>query len=125
MTRIRPSETQDPGDGALVGQATLKAARILGLNNAVLARVLGLSESQISRLDRGTAVLTGKQVEIGLFVIRLFRSLAGIVGSDDDAARSWMTAHNLALGGRPIDLIESISGLVNTVSYLDSRRARI
>lgn len=115
----------ETGDGVLVGKATLRAARILGLNNATLARVLGISESQISRLDRGAATLDGKHFEIGLLLIRLFRGLAGIVGQDDTTAKSWMSSYNTVLRGKPIELIQSIPGLVDAVAYVDTRRARI
>lgn len=112
-----------PDDRALVGKAAIRAAHILGLTNAVFAKVLGISESQVSRLDRGKAALDGKPFEIGLLFIRLFRSLSGIVGTDDRAAQSWLRSPNLALRGRPIDMIQTIPGLVEVVAYVDSRRA--
>ncbi|WP_299440091.1 antitoxin Xre/MbcA/ParS toxin-binding domain-containing protein [uncultured Rhodospira sp.] len=117
--------TASPGDGVLVGKAVLRAARLLGLNNVILANVLGISQSQVSRLDRGKAALDGKPLEIALLLIRVFRSLSGIVGPDDDAAKSWMRADNTALRGRPCDLIQRIDGLVSVMTYLDSHRARL
>jgi len=112
-----------PGDGPLVARATIRAASILGLNNSVLAKVLGLSASQISRLSHDKVALDGKAFELGLLLIRLFRGLSGVVGNDDHAAKSWITTPNLALRGRPIDLIQTVPGLVNVVAYVDSRRA--
>jgi uncharacterized protein (DUF2384 family) len=114
-------------DGALVGKAALRTARILGLTNAVLAKVLGLSASQISRLDHGHTSLDvgSKAFELALLLVRLFRGLSGIIGADDRAAQSWLQAPNRALRGRPIDLIQTISGLMEVVAYVDSRRARI
>lgn len=112
-------------DAQLISKATIRSARALGINNNVLASVLGLSESQISRIDHGKATLEGKSYELGLLVIRLFRSLSGIVGLDDESAKSWLRSDNQALRGRPIDLIKDISGLVNLVEYVDSRRAPI
>lgn len=125
QTQMMRQPSQAEEDKALVCKAVFRAARILGLTNTVLAKVLGLSESQLSRLDNGKAVLDGKAFELALLVIRLFRGLAGIVGSDDGAAQSWMRADNRALRGRPVELILSIPGLVDVVTYVDSRRARI
>ena len=51
---IRP----DPrADGALVTKATLRAAERLGLSNKELARILGLSESTVSRMSAGAYAL--------------------------------------------------------------------
>lgn len=115
----------ESGDEALVTKATLRAAEFLGINRAALVRVLGVSSSQISKLERGTAVLSAKPYETGLLLVRLYRSLAGIVGQDEAAMRSWMNTYNTVLRGQPMDLIQGITGLVDTINYLDTRRARI
>ena len=46
-----------------------------------------------------------------------------VAGGDANTARSWMHAENSALRGRPVDLIQTVTGLVNVLGYLDSRRA--
>jgi len=58
-------------------------------------------------------------------LVRLFRALDAIVGGDETVAKAWLANVNTALGDAPINLIQSVSGLVNVVQYLDSRRARI
>lgn len=55
----------------------------------------------------------------------MFQGLDSITGGDDQASRSWMRSPNLALRGRPIDLIQTISGLTAAVAHVDSRHARI
>jgi len=47
------------------------------------------------------------------------------MGGDEDAAKAWLTQQNLVLRDTPNNLIQTVSGLVNVVQYLDSRRARI
>jgi hypothetical protein len=44
------------------------------------------------------------------------------VGGDESAARRWIESENRVLGGVPIQLIQSLAGLVNVVGYLDARR---
>ena len=53
------------------------------------------------------------------------RGLDAIVGGDVQAARSWMTTENTVLGGTPAAMIATISGLMQTVQYVDARRARV
>ena len=55
--------------------------------------------------------------------MRLFRSLDAIVGGDAAVARAWLRNDNTVLGATPLSLIGSVSGLVNVVAYLDTRRA--
>jgi hypothetical protein len=68
---------------------------------------------------------SSKSFELALLFIRLFRSLDAIVGGDGSVARSWLANDNSALAGRPLELIQSITGLVNVIAYLDARRAVI
>lgn len=111
---------------AVVGKAVVRAAAALGLKNVQLARILGVSAPTISRLTRGDWSLAQqpKAYELAVLLVRLYRSLDSITG-DDDVSRSWLRSRNTALGERPIDLIASITGLVDTLAYVDARRAPI
>lgn len=110
---------------AVLSKATLRAADHLDLSNAVLAEILGLSESSISRMRHGRFTLSraGKEFELAQLFVRTFRSLDAITGGDDAATRSWLNTENLALQARPVDLIKTVRGLVATADYVDSRRA--
>lgn len=114
-------------DGAVVTKAALRAAQRLGLSNKVLARALGLSEASVSRMGSGSYVLTptDKSFELAVMFIRMFRSLDAIIGGDEEAARSWVQSENTALGGRPVDLLQTLPGLIHVVGYLDARRALV
>jgi hypothetical protein len=116
----------DPrADGTLVTKATLRAAERLGLSNKELARILGLSESTVSRMSAGAYALTPEQkpYELALLLVRLYRSLDSIVGGDAAVAKAWLRAGNGALGDAPLARIMSIAGLAETIAYLDARRA--
>jgi len=110
---------------AVVTKAVKRAAERLELSNRVLAGVLGLSEATVSRLGAGRYQLDAgsKPFELAVLFLRLFRSLDGIAGGDTAVARAWLRNDNTALGATPITMIESVSGLVNVVAYLDARRA--
>lgn len=103
----------------------MRAAARLGLPNRALASVLGLSEATISRMGAGTYRLAPDQkpFELAVLFLRLFRGLDAMVGGDAEVARAWLRNDNTALGAAPIALIESVSGLVTVVGYLDARRA--
>jgi transcriptional regulator with XRE-family HTH domain len=110
--------------GTVLTKAVVRAADRLGLSQKALAQVLGLSESVISRMRNGSYVLErGKAFELAVLFVRLYRSLDAIVSGDEKSAREWMRHRNLALGARPLDLIQKVHGLIDVIQYLDARRA--
>lgn len=110
---------------AILTKATVRAADILGLSARMLARIIGVSEATVSRMKTGDYALEPgtKPHELAVLVVRLFRSLDAITGGDDVVSRSWLAAHNLALEAKPLELITSVTGLVDVVTYLDANRA--
>jgi hypothetical protein len=66
-----------------------------------------------------------KPFELSVLFLRLYRSLDALVDGDDAVARAWMRNENAALGGAPVNVIQSLAGLVHAVAYLDARRALV
>src|SRR5262245_57069313 len=112
-------------DAAVATKAVLRAAGRLGLSNKALARIIGVSEATVSRMGAGSYTLTpgDKAFELALLLVRLFRSLDAITGGDESVSKVWLRSENIGLGGTPLTLIESVSGLVHVLGYLDARRA--
>jgi hypothetical protein len=112
-------------DSALVTKAVIRAADRLGINNKTLASVIGVSEATVSRMKSGKHALeaNGKPFELAVLLVRLYRSLDSLIGGDDIAARAWLSNTNTVLGAAPLELIQSVSGLMNVIQYLDARRA--
>jgi uncharacterized protein (DUF2384 family) len=116
-----------PSDDRILTSAVTKVADYWNLSNAKLGAVLGLSPATVSRLRSGQAKLdpSSKSFEAGQFLLRLFRSLDAMMGSDDSAAKSWLSATNLDLDAKPIELIDSFKGLMTVCDYVDAHRARV
>jgi hypothetical protein len=123
--RAHPQVRPASDEAAVLTKAVLRAASRLAIKNAVLAKILGLSGPTISRMRNGKYQLERgqKPFELAVLLIRLYRSLDGIVGGDDRVAADWLTNKNTALDGVPLELIQSVSGLANVIHYLDARRA--
>ena len=121
------SPFHDPAAANTLSKAVVRAANILQIRQMSVARILGVSAATMSRLHSGSYVLNperNKEWEFALLFVRLFRSIDAILGHGE-AARKWLTGHNLALNGRPAELIESTEGLVRVLHYLDAHRGRI
>ena len=133
MTKSNTMSAQGPAaastrkQAATVSKAVRRSAELLHLSQASLAEVLGLSTASISRLYGGTYLLQlerKKEWELALLFLRLFRSLDAILGHGEQA-RAWLEGNNLALCGRPVELIRTTEGLVRVIQYLDAYRGRI
>src|SRR3954471_6881990 len=100
-------------EGQVLGKAVARAAERLDLTARALGAVIGLSEPTVSRLRRGAFVLERgtKPFELAVLLVRFYRSLDAIVGGEDALARAWLRGDNTALGGKPIELIRSVTGL--------------
>lgn len=106
-------------------KAVLRAATLLKVTNKELSEIIGVSPSFVSNLKSGSAVLAmeSKPAELAAHFIRAYRSLDAIVGGDEATAVAWLRNDNSALGASPLHYMKSVYGLVDTVSYLDQRRA--
>jgi len=120
MTALDIHPAAAPEAGSVLTKAVVNAADKLNVRAHVLATVLGVSEATVSRMKRGDYRLDegAKAFELGVLFVRLFRSLDAIVGGDEPSARAWLANPNLALGGRPVKRIRTVTGLVDVVAYL-------
>jgi transcriptional regulator with XRE-family HTH domain len=122
---IDPQVESIADESSVLTKAALRTAERLGIKSTVLAKILGVSEPTISRMRRGKYKLdrAQKAFELAILLVRLYRSLDGIVAGDDNVAADWLKNKNTALDGIPLDLIQSVSGLTDVIAYIDSRRA--
>ena len=114
-------------DAAILAKATIRAAERLELTSRTLARIIGVSEATVSRMKNSDYAPEPDQkpFELAVMFVRLYRSLDAVVGGDDKVAGQWLRNGNSALNARPIELIQTLPGLVNVIQYLDARRAVI
>ncbi|MDB5764525.1 MAG: hypothetical protein JWQ21_3520 [Herminiimonas sp.] len=112
---------------ATLTKAVKNVAVLLHLKQSSVAKILGVSTATASRLFAGDYLLSenrGKEWEFAVLLVRLFRSLDAMLGHGDNA-RKWLDGDNLALAGRPIELIETTEGLIRVLHYVDAHRGRI
>jgi uncharacterized protein (DUF2384 family) len=119
--------THIDSENRVLSEAVGRVAACWKLTNEQLGAILGLSSATISRMRSGGFMLdrSNKAFELSQYLVRLFRSLDALMGSDDEGSISWLKAHNLDLDGRPIDLIRTVRGLGEVANYLDDYRANV
>ncbi len=123
--RPTPLRRAAPDEGMVATKAVLRTADRLALSNRALGRIIGLSEASVSRMRAGSYTLApdDKSFELAVLLVRLFRALDAIVEGDEAVAAAWLRSDNAVLGGAPLTRIQTVSGLVDVLGYLDARRA--
>lgn len=126
MTAITKPAANTANAADVLSKAVARAAERLNISRSLLAKVLGVSPSTITRLYAGDYKLeqNRKEWEFALLFVRAFRSLDSIVG-EESTARKWLNSENRGLNGRPIELISNTEGLVRVVHYLDASRGLV
>ena len=109
-------------DHQLVAKAARRAAGELGLTLTELGAVVGVSRARFSRPN---ARLDGKQMELGLHLVRIARSLSAMTSGDSGNMQHWLRTKNRDLGECPVEMLTSVEGLIRVGQYLDTMRAKI
>jgi uncharacterized protein (DUF2384 family) len=97
----------------------------LGISKALAGKIIGVNRSTLSRKEGIGLGLESKSSELSLHFIRLYRSLFAISGGDQGFMRHWLNTPNSALGGKPLELVQTVQGLMQTNDYLDAMRGKI
>lgn len=129
MSQPLPAEVSSKSrqSDEVLTKALLRASAALGLSQKELARVVGVSESTISRLADGKTLLEAekKEGELALLLLRIFRSLDTLVGGSDEKVKAWFTSPNAHLGGTPREQVQTVVGLIHVAQYLDAMRGKL
>jgi len=116
---------QPEGEEKKVLTKTLKRVYArLNLTRAELIAILGLSESSLSRLFSKTYFInpSSKEGDLTILLIRFYKNLDILFGGNIDQCRLWLRSENIHLNDIPINLIQSIKGLVDAIDYLEAMR---
>ena len=113
--------SNDPIDNSqLVAKALRKLSKEMGLTLAQIGQVIGKDRSAIPRgIDP-----TSKAGELSLLLIRCYRSLHVLVGGEPANIQHWMQTQNSHTGGIPAEQIQTVTGLMHVVEYLDAMRGK-
>lgn len=124
MPQAIPANAQDRAQ--VLSTAVAEVARHLEISSTDLGSIIGISQPSASRLMRGAFTVRErtKEWELAALLVRLYRGLYSIVGSNDQLAKDWLKSRNLAFGNEiPFVVIQKASGLVHACDYVDAHRA--
>ena len=117
---MEPSR-EDALEADVLAEASLNAARALGLTQADLAGIVGRDRSRL----RAGIDPASKSGELALLFVRAYRGLYALVGGDRAAMARWVRGENRGTGGVPAEQMRTVEGLARVVGYLDAMRGRV
>jgi hypothetical protein len=119
-----PSTATDKNQ--VLTKAFIRMQLYLELTRHELSSIVGPSEATLSRLFANKAVLDiqSKEGQLAVLLLRLYRSLDTLFGGNQKQCQLWLRSNNRYLKGKPIEVIQSISGLIYTIQYLDAMRGK-
>lgn len=101
------------------------SCKALGLTRDQASSILGVDRATLSRnKDKGFDP-NSKTGELCLQLVRVYRSLYAIAGGDVAFMRHWLNSKNKTLSAKPIELLTSITGLIQVNMYLDAMRGKV
>ena len=115
-----------PDAATVLTRALFAASERLQLNQKQLARILGVSPATVSRMVRLNGVLseTGGEWDAAAALVRVYRSLAGLLDGNEALSSAWMTSKNHDFGCAPVDVLMQAGGVYRIGGYLDAYRGR-
>ena len=109
----------------VLAKALSRMAVQLDLSLQELSAIIGPSESTLRRLfctPNRTLDPKSKEGQLALLLLRLYRSLNILFGGNTEQCQLWLRSNNTYLNAVPINLIQSIEGLIFTIQYLDAMK---
>ncbi len=113
---------QQPSPAETLNKALVNAGRLMGLTQDELGAVIGRDRTVFRR---GGIDPQSKAGELGLLLIRAYRSLHVLVGGRPEDIAHWMHTMNDHTGGVPAEQVKSVTGLLRVVEYLDAMRGKV
>lgn len=116
----------NPHADIILTKALKHAADFWGVNNKLLADIIGLSEASVSRLKKNLYVIAphSKPWQLAVLFLRVFRGLDAYMGGHMENEKNWLKAHHHILGGAPIELMRNAEGLIHVLQYIDYMRGQ-
>lgn len=107
-------------------KAIIRLSERLEINRRELCAIIGTSESSLSRIFNHTGYIdpVSNEGRLAILLLRLYKAVDGLFGGNVYQSQTWLRSENKSFHGKPIDLIQSIDGLMNVIQYLDAMRGK-
>jgi len=115
-------------DGMVLRKAFLAASTGLNLSQSEMASIIGKSRQWVNTLakDEDQPIpVHSKHGELALLLIRLARALYALNDGDPKWTQHFMRTTNKVTCGVPVEQIQTITGMITVVQFVDSIRGKV
>lgn len=110
--QISPIENHD-----VFAETVFRSGKYLGLSKMEIGKIIGIDDFTDTYDSIDPSTKTG---ELATLFIRCYRNLLQLVGSREDDLKRWMYTKNNFTGGIPSEQIQTVTGLLRILDYLDT-----
>jgi uncharacterized protein (DUF2384 family) len=120
------SDRKHAQEEAVLTKALCKLAKFYSLSGKDLSKIIGISESSVSRLGHTKLISPDtKEGEMALLLLRIYRSLNSMVGNNHEKAKLWLNNPNKYFRNNPLEEMKTVAGLIGVLNYLDAMRGKL
>ena len=126
LNMMRSADERAQDDARILTKAINRIAGLWNLTDIKLGEMLAMCAVMVAafRSDKAHLEPDSPPLLAARYLVRLFAGLDTALGSDNTAVLRWLHATNEDLGARPIDILDSPSGLEALCDYVDGSRER-
>ena len=104
---------------AVIMRAFIIACDGLGVSTTQAAKLLSISEEGLQQSLYIGFAEGSKETELQLAFIRLYHLLYALSDGDSRAIYEWLNRHNPHLNTTPVQIVQSMAGLIYLTDYLE------
>lgn len=115
-------------ESLILKEALFRAADLWLIKNELLAKIIGVDNSTISRLrndSKKTLRKDSKEEELVITFLRIFTLLDSILGHHIENEIMWLNSYNRVFDSKPIEFMKTILGITSVYKYLLAMRGKI
>ena len=113
-----PEEKQT--DDVILATALKRASSLMGINNSSLAKILKIDISTLSTIFKKGINPDSQRGHASTLIVRIYKSLSQLSGNDNNYIQHFLFSENRYFRNKPINVMETIDGLILINKYLDT-----
>ena len=107
-------------DDVILATALKRASSLMGISNSSLAKILKIDTNTLSRIFENGINPDSQRGHASTLIVRIYKSLSQLSGNDNNYIQHFLFSENRYFRNKPINVMETIDGLILINKYLDT-----
>ena len=106
-------------DDVILATALKRASSLMGISNSLLAKILKIDINTLSTIFKNGINPDSQKGQVSALIVRIYKSLSQLSGNDKNYIQHFLYNENKYFRNKPINVMETIDGLILINKYLD------